>query len=138
MKRIFFFALFICLALAAAAQVVDTTGLQENPIFQNPTLDKMIEWYNLLYGALVVVLGMVFKALGVKKQIPNFFLVIATTGVILGGAMLASGVGEVLPLAFSFFSAIGFYESMKRSGFLAALRLQQATQPPPPPPTEDK
>jgi len=129
MKRAVLISIFVSLAIMSAAQFVDTTGLQDAPIFQNPTLDLMVEWYNLLYGALVVVLGIVFKALGVKKEVPNFFIVVLSTGIILAGAFVVSGFGEVLPLVFSFLSAVGFYEAIKRTGLLRATGLEKITAP---------
>jgi len=118
MKKALSLLVFCALSILAIGQYADTTGISDAPIFENPTLDLMVQWYNLLYGGLVIVLGMIFKAFGVKKQVPNYFLVVLATGVVLAGAFVAAGFSQVIPLVFSFLASVGFYEALKRLGIL--------------------
>ena len=93
------------------AQSVDTTGLADKPFFDEPvTVEKMLNWYNLLYGALVIVWGYVAKAFKLKKgKIPFVFVVVAGAAVI-AGVFIAVGFSQALPLLFGFLGAIGIYD----------------------------
>ena len=113
MKRILFLtlaflALFVCPILA---QVVDTTGLADNPVYTTPDVGTLVDAYNILYGALVIAWGYVAKSFGLKtKAGNNFVFVVAAGAVVLAGGFIAFGVGKALPLLFGFLSSIGVYD----------------------------
>jgi len=97
-------------AINAIAQTVDTTGLADNPLFVEPKLDTLLNVYNVLYGALVIVWGYIGKALNLKAKVGNFVFVVVAGGVVLAGAFVAFGFAKAFPLALTFLSAIGVYD----------------------------
>jgi len=103
-------ALLLLFSLNLLAQTVDTTGLANNPVFNEPRLDKMLDAFNVLYGALVIVWGYVAKAFKLHANVSNFVFVVLAGAVVLGGAFVAFGFAKALPLAFTFLSAIGIYD----------------------------
>lgn len=114
---------FILLACVMHSQVVDTTGLAENPAFnQDPTVAILLEWYHYLYGALVIVWGYIAKVFNRSQKIPFIFVVVAGAAVI-GGAFYVLGFSKVFPLIFSFLGAIGIYDIILKP----AKRLVQQT-----------
>lgn len=78
-----------------------------------PTLPGLLESTDVLYGALVIIWGYLAKFLG--KYLPAFdrvqtvFKVLAGA-VVLAAAFITFGWGQVLPLLFSFLSALGVYD----------------------------
>lgn len=106
--------LLLIFAAALSAQAVDTTGLADNPIYTEPRLDKLLNAFNILYGALVITWGYVAKSFGLKAKVSNFVFVILAGGVVLAGAFVAFGFAKALPLAFTFLSAIGIYDLLIR------------------------
>jgi len=117
MKHIFQKSLFLLSMIMLAcvcslqAQVVDTTGIGGfNPGNDLGNLGGLIEWYNLLYGALVIIWGYVAKAVGLKTKFPHFVFVVLAGAMVLGAAFLALGFSKVFPLLFSFLASIGVYD----------------------------
>ena len=103
-------SLLLLCVVNAIAQAVDTTGLADNPLFVEPRLDTLLNVYNVLYGALVIVWGYVGKALNLKAKVGNFVFVVLAGGVVLAGAFIAFGFAKAFPLALTFLSAIGIYD----------------------------
>lgn len=98
-------------ALLAQVAIPDSTGLDSNPgILPNAGLTDLLEYYNVLYGALVILAGYIAKAFGLKAKVPNFIIVIIAGGVVIAAGFLAMGFGKFFPLLFSFLGAIGFFE----------------------------
>lgn len=92
------------------AQVVDTTGTSTTTVFSDPTLGKMINSYNALYGALVILVGYLGKLIKLPAFLKNnYVFVVAAGGIVLGGVFLIAGWSKTLPLVFSFLSAIGVF-----------------------------
>jgi len=111
MKHKIFFMLTILLVMVTAVtgQTVDTTGIADAPLFHDVSVDSMINTYNIIYGALVILVGYISKALGLKAKVNNFIFVIIAGGLVLAGAFIAFGFSKALPLAFTFLGSIGFY-----------------------------
>ena len=92
------------------AQVVDTTGLQEWAPFDGPiTVDRLMEIFNPLYGAIVIVWGYVAKALGLKTERVPFVFVILAGGLVAGGIFLSQGFSAV-GIVISFLASIGIFD----------------------------
>lgn len=92
------------------AQVVDTTGTSTTTVFTDPTLGKMINSYEAIYGALVILvgyLGKLFKLPAFLKN--NYVFVVFAGGIVLAGVFIYAGWSKTLPLVFSFLSAIGVF-----------------------------
>ena len=107
---------FMLMAIAAAfGQVVDTTGLADNPVFDEPRLDTLLNAYNILYGALVIIWGYVGKAFNLQSKVSNFVFVVLAGGVVIGGAFIAFGFAKAFPLILTFLSAIGIYDILFKS-----------------------
>lgn len=102
--------LMLIFGAALSAQAVDTTGLADNPIFTEPKLAQLLNAFNILYGALVIVWGYVAKSFKLQAKVSNFVFVVLAGGVVLAGAFIAFGFAKALPLAFTFLSAIGIYD----------------------------
>ncbi|MCA9366780.1 hypothetical protein KC887_00745 [Candidatus Kaiserbacteria bacterium] len=114
-SKVFIFLLavpiiLLLFAVSLTAQAVDTTGLANNPIYTEPRLDKLLNAFNVLYGALVIVWGYVAKSFNLNAKVNNFVFVVLAGGIVLGGAFIAFGFAKALPLAFTFLSAIGIYD----------------------------
>ncbi len=99
------------LPLLAMAQAVDTTGIAENP-FPGGTasVGKLVDMYNILYGALVIVWGYVGKVFRLDAKVPHYVLVVLAGGIVLAIGFVMLGFSSVFPLIFSFLSAIGVYD----------------------------
>lgn len=101
MKHLIFLLWCFCLPLVALAQ---------GP---GPTLPGLLENTEILYGALVIVWGYLAKFLGkylpALDRVQTVFRVLAG-GVVLAAAFITFGWGQVLPLLFSFLSALGVYD----------------------------
>lgn len=92
-------------------QVVDTTGLADNPVFSDPSLGKMVNTYHVIFGALIIVWGYVAKAFGLKKTFKNnFVFVVLAGGICIAGVFIQAGLASGISLIFPFLGAIGFYD----------------------------
>ncbi len=110
-SKLLLLAGFFLLAFSAAfGQAVDTTGLAGNPVFDEPRLDTLLNAYNILYGALVIVWGYVAKAFKLNAKFSNFVFVVLAGGVVIGGAFIGFGFTKAFPLVLTFLSAIGIYD----------------------------
>lgn len=120
MKKIFGFfmlsVLFVGLAVVnAVAQVVDTTGIGNfSPSDDLSGLAGWLNWYNILYGGLVIGWGYLAKVFGIKTKPGNYVFIVAAGGLVLAGGFLALGFSKAFPLVFSFLSAIGVYDLIFR------------------------
>ncbi len=113
------------IAAPLIAQTVDTTGLIKNPVFDDPTLNRMVSTYDAIYGALVILWGYLGKAFGLKTKFgKNYIFVVLAGGIVLGGVFLQAGLSEGFGLMFSFLNAIGIYDLI----FKPAERLFQRSQ----------
>jgi len=101
--------ILLVMVTAVTGQTVDTTGIADAPLFHDVSVDSMINTYNIIYGALVILVGYISKALGLKAKVNNFIFVIIAGGLVLAGAFIAFGFSKALPLAFTFLGSIGFY-----------------------------
>ncbi len=113
-KLLFLFLGILAFALMpflVTAQAVDTTGISDNP-FPDGTasLGKLVDMYDLLYGALVIIWGYIGKALKLDTKVPNYVFVVLAGGIVLAIAFVLLGFSNVFPLIFSFLSAIGVYD----------------------------
>ena len=113
-KLILLNVLMISLVFAASGQVVDTTGISENPFDGGVTTTKLLSVFNVVYSALVILIGYAVKIFKVKydlnlpsKRIP---WVILAAGLVLAIAFISAGFMETLPALFSFLGAIGIYD----------------------------
>lgn len=98
-------------AVAPTVPTVDTTGISNGPFLNEPlTLNKLVSWYDAIYGALVLLWGFVARTLG--KSVANVpkALVVAAGGAVLAAAFVLAGWSSVLPLLFAFLGAIGVYD----------------------------
>lgn len=111
-KRAFALTALICsLCIVLSAQTIDTTGVGGfDPAKDLGAMQGLLQWYNLLYGGLVIIWGFVAKAVGLKTKFPQFVFVIVAGGAVLAAAFVALGFSKVFPLVFSFLSAIGLYD----------------------------
>lgn len=117
MTKRFFGLLFLALvfvsfsAINLVAQVVDTTGVGNfSPADDLSNLSGWLNWYNALYGVLVIGWGFLAKAFGLKAKVSNFVFVVAAGGLVLAGAFIGLGFSKAFPLVFSFLAAIGLYD----------------------------
>jgi len=108
--KLFLSSVFMLFVAGVFAQTVDTTGLSENNPFDPISSTSMIEAYQILYGALVIVWGYIAKIFGIKITNKHFVFTVLAGGLVLLGAFLIAGVGSTLPLLFSFLGAIGVYD----------------------------
>ena len=113
-KLILLSIVMISLVFAASGQVVDTTGISENPFDGGVTTTKLLSVFNVVYSALVILIGYVVKIFKVKydfnlpsKRIP---WVILAAAVVLAIAFISAGFMETLPALFSFLGAVGIYD----------------------------
>lgn len=98
-------------------QVVDTTGLADNPVFTDPSLAKLVNTYHLIFGALVVIWGFVAKGFGLKTKMKNNFVFVVLAGaVVIGGVFVTAGWSSAVSLLFPFLGAIGFYDLIFKPG----------------------
>lgn len=117
---------FVC----AQVPSIDTTGATTGPFLDGSTnLGEMVQWYHILYGALVVLWGYVAKAFGLQTKVKEFVFVVLAGGLVLIGAFVALGFGGVFPYLFSFLSAIGVYDLILRPGGNMVSRLGTTTAP---------
>lgn len=122
MKQLFillFTGLVILIAstIAIAQPIVDTTGISQiTPANDLTTLHGMLNWYNALFGALVLVWGYIAKGFGLKAKVNNFVWVVVAGAVVIGATFLAIGVTKAIPLLFSFLGAIGIYDIFLKPG----------------------
>ncbi|MFM9952407.1 MAG: hypothetical protein ACKV1O_31040 [Saprospiraceae bacterium] len=92
------------------AQTVDTTGVSTITVFTDPTLGKMINSYEAIFGALVILWGYLAKLFKLSPTLKNnFVFVVLAGGIVLGGVFIYAGWSKTLPLVFSFLSAIGIF-----------------------------
>lgn len=74
------------------------------------TLEELVDWHNLLHGALVLLFGFLAKGIPALKKVPEFVYVVLSGGIVLAVAFLALGFGEVIQYVFSFLGAVGIYD----------------------------
>jgi hypothetical protein len=75
MKRLLFFLMAFIGVGIMSGQVVDTTGISD-PVFPGGAgVDEMVEIYQVVYGALVILFGYVAKFFWLEDQKPiiNFY-----------------------------------------------------------------
>jgi hypothetical protein len=103
-------ALLLFAPLLAIAQAVDTTGLADWKPFEGPiTVDKLMQVFNPVYGAIVIVWGYVARALGFKnKKIPFVFVILAG-GLVAAGVFLTQGFSAV-GIVISFLASLGIFD----------------------------
>lgn len=121
--------MFLMLVVLAwmTGQVVDTTGLADNPGFTDPaSLTKLIEPYQVLYSALIIIWGYLGKFLGLKAKVSNYVWVVVAGGIVVAGAFIAYGF-DVFPLVLSFLSAIGVYDIFFRTAEKAIAKVKNKT-----------
>ena len=110
-KRLFLLFTFLTAFALVFAQTVDTTGLVTNPVFDEPSISKMVSAYDAIYGALVIIWGYVGKAFGLKTKLgKNYIFVVLAGGIVMGGVFLQAGLSQGFGLVFSFLNAIGIYD----------------------------
>lgn len=103
--------LMMAFMMVAQGPAVDTTGISEvDPLADPVKITDMLNFYNILYGALVIIWGYVSKAFGWTFQNVNFVFTVLAGGVVLAGMFLVTNLGDALPLIFSFLSSIGIYD----------------------------
>lgn len=104
------------------AQTVDTTGVSTTTVFTDPTLGKMINSYEAIFGALVILWGYLAKLFNLPPTLKNnFVFVVLAGGIVLAGVFIYAGWSKTLPLVFSFLSAIGVFNLLlKPAGKLIA------------------
>jgi hypothetical protein len=109
MKRLLFFLMAFIGVGIMSGQVVDTTGISD-PVFPGGAgVDEMVEIYQVVYGALVILFGYVAKFFGWKIKNQSLIFTIIAGGIVIAGAFVLFGFGNVLPLVFAFLGSIGFY-----------------------------
>ena len=75
---------------------VDTTGLTRWNPFDGPvTVGKLLEIFNPLYGAIVIIWGYVAKLLKLKSDKVPFVFVVLAGGLVAGGVFLTQGFSAV-------------------------------------------
>lgn len=103
-------ALLLFAPVLSFAQVVDTTGLADWKPFDGPlTVDKLIEIFNPLYGAIVIVWGYIARALGLKHNKVPFVFVVLVGGLVAGGVFLTQGFSAV-GIVISFLASLGIFD----------------------------
>lgn len=107
LKKFLFLLIALLVVWALSAQTEPPANF---PDFEDPTLGKLLDIYNLLYGALVVIWGYLAKLLGLKSEKIPFVFVVLAGGLVLAGGFVLAGWTEILPLVFSFLSAIGIFD----------------------------
>lgn len=117
-KKLLLFSLAIlALPVLIFGQVVDTSGLANNPVFLDPSLAKMVNTYQVIFGALVIVWGYVAKAFGLKQRFKNNFVFVVVAGaVVIAGVFIQAGWVSGFSLIFPFLGAIGFYDIIFKPG----------------------
>lgn len=131
-KFLFSTLLFLLITTMAGAQLVDTTGITVDNPFDPLSLDSLLNTYQLLYGALVILWGYIAKAFGLKVSNRNFVFTVLAGGIVLAGGFLVAGIGKVLPLLFSFLGAIGIYDLiLKPTGMVVPGRKVARDKPEP-------
>jgi hypothetical protein len=114
---LFVFAWSTVAIMPALGQVVDTTGLGNNPVFTDPDLSNMLNAYHLIFGSLVVIWGFVAKGFGLKSKMKNNFVFVVLAGaVVIGGVFVTAGWSSAVSLLFPFLGAIGFYDLIFKPG----------------------
>jgi len=103
MKKLILFLLLL-IPLLMVAQVVIPT---------EPVADQFINWYNLLYGSLVILWGAIAKFFHLKSEtVPLVFVVIAG-GIVIAGGFIWFGWAQFLPVAITLLSSLGLYDILK-------------------------
>lgn len=93
------------------SQTVDTTGTSTTTVFTEPTLGKMINSYEAIFGALVILWGYLARLFKLPPTLKNnFVFVVLAGGIVLGGVFIYAGWSKAFPLALSFLSAIGVFD----------------------------
>lgn len=131
-----FLLLLVPLLLVSAftmAQVppVDTTGLDSWNPFDGPiTVTKLLEIFNPLYGAIVIIWGYVAKTLKLKSSKVPFVFVVLAGGLVAGGVFLTQGFSAV-GIVISFFASLGVFDLFIKP---AERAIRGKTEVPPNPP----
>lgn len=117
-KTVLLFTLAVlALPVVIFGQIVDTSGLANNPVFVDPSLSKMVNTYHAVFGALVIIWGYVAKALGLKHRFKNNFVFVVVAGaVVIAGVFIQAGWVSGFSLVFPFLGAIGFYDIIFKPG----------------------
>ena len=104
-----FVALFF---LMFAANMFPIVSAQEIPdgTFEGdtPNVELINQYAYLLQGALTFVVGLIMKALGVKKAVPKFVYAVAAAGIVIIGIFLAFDTVQAIPAAITLLSTMGF------------------------------
>lgn len=105
MKQKIIFALLVALVIPAIIFAQEPE--------ERLTLDDLVTWTNALYAALVTVWGFLVKPLG--KYLPGIdkmqtVFKVAAGAIVLAGAFVVFGWGEVLQYLFVFLGTMGFYD----------------------------
>lgn len=88
-----------------------------DPISIDTELTGFLNWYNALYGAIVILMGFLHNWIPVLTAVSEKWVRVALAGVIVAIIFLLNGVGDGLSLAFTFLSAVGIYDIfLKRAG----------------------
>lgn len=89
-------------------------------IDENVTAGILLDWYNAIYAAVVVLLGFLHNVFPGVKAIPGKWWRVAIFGVLSGVAFIILGWSSALPLIITFFSATGIYDLFKAVGLKSA------------------
>lgn len=111
----FLIVVSVCLVMVPEGvfgQTVDTTGT--GGIFDSlPNADELLNIYNAIYGALVILWGFIAQAFGLKDKVKSFVFVVVAGGLVLAGGFVAFGVMDFLPLAITLIGSLGLYDIFK-------------------------
>ena len=87
------------------------------PITDQTDLTGFLHWYEVLYGAIVILLGFVHNWIPVLTTVTEKWVRVALAGLIVGVIFFAYGFADGLSLVFTFLSAVGIYDIfLKRTG----------------------
>lgn len=110
MKFLLSFAAFCFLSIAAVSLFAQGEVELPVPIEPGVTVGVLLDWYNALYGALVVLVGYLVPFIPGAAKLGKKVFAIAAAGLVLLVVFVTLGLADGFGLALTFLAASGVYD----------------------------